>query len=575
MPEEIKTPISAEADIAKAFEPSATSVRQMRSRLLLRLLLVSLTPLLLLFVYFHFQFRSTLEERSQRQVRTIAINHGTYVDRLIETKASALRSLAESDLCTFPPSKDDIQRLYKILTSLDNIVLDVGVFDDEGRHLYYAGPFQFLEGRNYGNEPWFKALSSSENPLYISDAYLGYRHEAHFIIAVRTEVEGRRWYVRMTINPTRFGDLVEDVQQLVGADAYLINRENVFQSIAPELGKPLSLAPTDMHPDSEADRPPSMIAEKGGYLLAFYPMESVAWTLVVRQPLKLAYAPAAQAMWVSLAILGFGIVFIVFASLLASTTLVRHYVRSERNRKALIDQLVQAGKMSTMGEMAAGVAHEINNPLAIIQSECGLMEDYLDPAFGDRFDRDEFKRRLRSIIDESNRCRSIIHKLLGFARRTASTIRDCDLNQLVATTVELVRKELSLENIEIVLDLSPELEPIQTDGEKIKQVLLNLIRNAADAIGKDGRITILTTRSATEISFIVSDTGSGISEENLKNIFLPFFTTKEVGKGTGLGLSISHGIVTSLGGRIGVTSQLGVGTSFEIALHTRNGQRKG
>jgi two-component system, NtrC family, sensor kinase len=194
------------------------------------------------------------------------------------------------------------------------------------------------------------------------------------------------------------------------------------------------------------------------------------------------------------------------------------------------------------------------------------MEDLLDPSLGDGFDRDVFRDYLRSIREEVFRCRGITKKLLGFARRTASTIEPQDANGLVRESVGLIAKELTLENIRVELDLAEGLPEIRTDGEKIKQVILNLVRNAADAIGKDGTITVRTARAREGISLRVADTGVGIPPEVLDKIFLPFFTTKEVGKGTGLGLSISHGIVTSLGGSIDVASKVGEGTTFEIRL---------
>ena len=141
---------------------------------------------------------------------------------------------------------------------------------------------------------------------------------------------------------------------------------------------------------------------------------------------------------------------------------------------------------------------------------------------------------------------------------------------MVRDAVELIQKEFTLENIEIRIETDDQLPAIETDAEKIKQVFINLLRNARDAIGKDGRITISSHENSETVSVIISDTGRGIEAEVLPKIFQPFFTTKEVGKGTGLGLSISHGIVTSLGGAIHVSSRVGKGTSFEIELPKRS-----
>jgi signal transduction histidine kinase len=257
---------------------------------------------------------------------------------------------------------------------------------------------------------------------------------------------------------------------------------------------------------------------------------------------------------------------LVLASVYATATLVRRVARSERERSRLEGQLIQAGKLSTLGEMAAAVAHEIHNPLAAILSEAGVMEDVLDPALAGEFDRAEFRARLASIREEVMRCRGITHRLLGFARPSAPTIARHDLNRIAEAAVDLVGREFALENIAARLDLADGPVEVRTDGEQARQVVLNLLRNAADAIGKNGTITVATRRRRDGAVLRVTDTGVGIAPEDQERVFLPFFTTKEAGKGTGLGLSISHGIVTALGGTIRVESRLGHGSTFEVFL---------
>jgi two-component system NtrC family sensor kinase len=174
-----------------------------------------------------------------------------------------------------------------------------------------------------------------------------------------------------------------------------------------------------------------------------------------------------------------------------------------------------------------------------------------------------------NIEDAVFRCRDITRKLLSFVRKTDIQLKPHDINKLADELVEgFWRREMAVSNIEIVKHYAPGPLDIVTDGNQIKQVLLNVLNNAADAIQPPGRITITTARAAEGISVGIADTGKGISPEKMGRIFIPFFTTKGVGKGTGLGLSVSLGIVRSLGGRILVESLPGRGSVFTVMLPT-------
>ena len=244
-------------------------------------------------------------------------------------------------------------------------------------------------------------------------------------------------------------------------------------------------------------------------------------------------------------------------------------VRKANEQKCSLDeQLIQTQKFAAIGELSSGIAHEINNPLAIIgqESEWGihlLQSDELR----DFKQVNELTDSLREITLQVKRCKEITHRLLNFARKMETLLQRVDVNRLIEDMTKWVERETKQHNIHIVRRFQKDLPQVVTDAPLLRQVILNLLDNAAYAIQKDGAIT-LTTRLADhgQVEIIVTDTGSGISKENLGKIFDPFFTTKPPGKGTGLGLSICHRIINKLGGHISVTSEPGHGTTFTIRL---------
>jgi len=244
-------------------------------------------------------------------------------------------------------------------------------------------------------------------------------------------------------------------------------------------------------------------------------------------------------------------------------------VRKANEQKCFLDeQLIQSQKLAAIGELSSGIAHEINNPLAIIGQESEWVNHLLQSdELGDFKQVNDLKDSLREITRQVERCKDITHRLLNFARKMETLLQVVDVNRLIEDMTKLVERETKQHNINIVRRFQKDLPPVVSDAPLLRQVILNLLNNAAYAIEKDGAIT-LTTRSTDhgQVEIIVTDTGSGISNENLSKIFNPFFTTKPPGKGTGLGLSISHRIIDKLGGHISVTSELGHGTTFTIRL---------
>jgi two-component system, NtrC family, sensor kinase len=232
-------------------------------------------------------------------------------------------------------------------------------------------------------------------------------------------------------------------------------------------------------------------------------------------------------------------------------------------------EVARSEKLASIGQLAAGVAHELNNPLTGVLTFTSLLRRKLPDGSQDAEDLD-------LVIRETRRCASIIRRLLDFARDKPPAMGPVELNRLVEDTVRFVERSAALQQIEISLQLDPDLPELHADGDLLKQVLMNLLVNAQQAIEGQGRILVRSRlrparrgtdgTSGAAIEVAISDTGCGIARANLQRIFDPFFTSKEVGKGTGLGLSVSYGIVKAHGGDIEVESNVGEGSTFRVFL---------
>ena len=244
--------------------------------------------------------------------------------------------------------------------------------------------------------------------------------------------------------------------------------------------------------------------------------------------------------------------------------------RTQELRRAQAET-IRGEKLASVGLLASGVAHELNNPLTGILTFSHLLRQKMPDNSPDAEDMD-------LVIDETKRCAAIIKRLLDFAREKQSEKEFTDLNHIIKDTVRIVERPAHLRDIEITLDLDRTLPTIWIDADQIKQVIMNMLVNAQHAVEEKGSIAIRTRRSphkrapapGTEpipmVEMSIVDTGCGIPEKNLRQIFDPFFTSKDVGKGTGLGLAVSHGIVEAHGGLIEVESKVGEGSTFRVFL---------
>lgn len=545
-------------------------------KFILLTLVCSLVPLLLVGWGMNIHYSRFSRDRMMNAFQKEVEHHRKLIELFLNERSTKLQLVSQTH------SKEDLgkigplARIFEIMNRDYASIADLGVIDEFGNHLAYIGPYSLMD-KNYSQALWFKEVM--EKGCYISDMFLGFRNVPHFIIAIARREKGEKWILRATIDTEFFRSLVENVRIGKTGEVYLLNQEGIYQTSSRFSGKIMEKAPFPVDPAHEGSKvrifDPDGVngAQKGGVrqIIATAWLKEPEWMLVVRQDYEEAFDSVNHANYSILVFLHLSALTILIVSILSARYLIKIIQRRDREADQLNQQLMQAGKLASIGELSAGVAHEINNPLAIILTERQILLDIagqisnMDTEF-----KEQLTNSLSQIDSQVNRCKRITQNLLRFARRTKSVIETVNLNAFLEEVVELMEREAKSGGIKFFTNFQPDLPLLLSDPSQLQQVFLNMINNAIDAHdGKPYGSIHLTTRfdeDAEMLSISFADTGLGIQETNMKKIFDPFFTTKSVGKGTGLGLSICYSIVKMLGGDIAVKSEYGKGAEFIISM---------
>ena len=407
-------------------------------------------------------------------------------------------------------------------------------------------------------------------PVTVTDVQAGPEGFARFFIMTDAAKPSPARSVVLSANAFLFSSLLDRERLGRTGEAFIINDSGILQTGSILHGGMLDRVDETLAGDGPTAERVLRRAWRGTELLyAVLPLDNVpGWRLVVQRDAKeLAEARNSAA----LRFAGLGLLCLVtlgVAAVRACKSILEIQAKMDEDKARLSNCDLQVQKLDAISQLGVGIAHEVNNPLAIIGEEAGWMQDLLRrESFKDNPDAGELRDSLRQIVTQTARSREITHKLLSFGGKTDGTIRDVDMNSLVTDVVVLRRREASQKNIEIREELAGKLPVILSEPALLRQLLINLINNSMDAMPDGGTVTVSTVAGDDGgVRLEVRDTGFGIPHENLDKIFDPFFTTKPPGKGAGLGLSISHGILQRVGGRISVASTPGQGTTVTVEL---------
>jgi len=529
--------------------------------------LVAIIPLVVMTAVNYHQYQDAFHAESLRPVASFTQIAKVSLEAFLSERVSALSLASRTES---PADLRDPEKLGTLLERMKRSFggfIDLGLVDETGRQVSYAGPYD-LQGRSYSEQDWFHEVGL--RGVYISDVFLGYRHLPHFVIAVSFDSHEASGYVlRATIDADTIVRQIGALTMDPSDDAFLINARGVLQTPSRFHGKalepcPLPVPPMSTHPDILESRD-----QDGGALI-------IGYAYIERSPfiLMLLRRPGSlQAGWLRLrrnllVFLAISIALILAVVYGGSRYMVNRTRNADVRRAVMYHEMEYTNKMAAIGRLAAGVAHEINNPLAIIGEKAGLHKDLL--SLSDELPpKEKMIALVDSVLESVNRCGAITHRLLGFAKHMHTEREAIDLHLLLRGVLGFLEREAGYRNLDVTFHVDENVPTVESDRGQLQQVFVNIVNNAFAAVDDGGKIDIsITNFDADHVSVDVCDNGVGITEDDLKHIFEPFFTTRK-GAGTGLGLSITYGIIDKLGGRIEVSSKRGMGSCFTVILPVR------
>ncbi|MDR2551144.1 MAG: hypothetical protein LBD10_13190 [Desulfobulbus sp.] len=496
--------------------------------------------------------------------RQVAEHRNDAINTFLQCQVNYLATLMNLYELDHLQQQENLNKLFLAVNRGDKAgdIVDLQLIGTNGRQLAYVGPYQDkIEGKDYQDSPWFKEVLA--RGTYVSDVFSGFRNYPHFVIAL---TDPRKSFVlRATINSGIFNSLLHSAQIGPGGDAFILNSNGEFQTPSLQKASRLNAAEIALlhhHTGTE-------LTSDGDYLYVGKWLNGNMWLLVVKA--KITDSLSGYFKYrdrIIFTVVAIAALFLVI-SYGISRFIVARIRQADREQTALDQQMAHIEKMANIGRLAAGIAHEINNPLQLIQMQAGWIDELLQEENPQQvLNLEEYRKSVSKIKQHVNRAGTITHRLLGFSRKISAEY-DVQINELLQETISFLESEARANSISFNLQLDESLPTLRTDGAQVQQALLNLIENALDAVGPEGTIDVVTARSGKEISVQIADNGPGIEQEVLEKIWEPFFTTKEAGKGTGLGLSICSDIAHRVGGTITVENRPQGGASFTLRLPLR------
>jgi signal transduction histidine kinase len=533
---------------------------------------VALVPLIIWALAGYRLHQDTTEAELKLRTSQLVSNSWRSVSLFVSERRSVLDFIAHDYSLE---ALNDKARLAEILDNLNKRFsgfTHLGVIAGSGIQQSYVGSHR-LEDVDYHNEPWFRLVL--QDGVYISELVTGFRGEPHFDLAVKRNLpDGSFFVLHAALDAQTFNELIAQFEVGEKTDTFVINREGVLQTPSRFYGSVFNKIPSripDYSPKAQVFESKNAKNERAVIGYAYIP-ETPFILMIVKQQGELIQ-PWYKTGWAFTGILAASILMILLVTLAVASHLVDQIHQADQERVDTLHQAEYTHKMVSLGRLASGVAHEINNPLAIINEKAGHIKDIF--TLTEAYKKDP---KLISLVDSVlatvQRCAEVTKGLLNFARHLNVSIQTINLQEIVSEVKSVLAKEAEFRCITVGVNLSKNIPPFESDRGKLEQIFFNLFNNAIAAMQGGGHLEIEARREDTDfVSIIFSDSGPGIAKADLKHVFEPFFYARTGESGMGLGLAVTYALVQEVGGQISVQSELGKGTRFNIRLPLKMPQK--
>ena len=533
--------------------------RRLFNSIVVALLAASFIPLLVIGGGMYYHTVSILEQKTLAALDAEISEHREAIDQFLTERTMDLKLLSSNLGFDYLTAPGNLKKAFDTLQKELPCFTDMGVIDDQGRHRAYVGPYDLLS-KNYKETPWFKAIQQRE--FYVSDVFLGFRSDPHFIIGVKQKTSEGFWILRATVDTEYFEHLVAEILSKRDGDAYVVNRDGIFQTTPRWGGKIMGQSEVKHMEPFKGVR----LEERGGKIVMTAWLERAPWLCVAEFKREDIYSPLRNVRNVGIFVLVLGTMLIVLTVILTTNYLFSRLETKRRNIRFLDQQLQHSSRMASSMKLASGFVREVNETLSNMDLVLSWVDELAQGDLSAEGSRRELRESLKEVKSEVIRARKATDKFLKSTQSSLPIIREVKLQDLLDEIIELLGGELNFNSITVKREYQDSLPPVPSDPSQLRQVFQNLLVNAVTAIGQDGVITVTAHQAEKSVVVSVGDTGPGIPRERLEKIFDPLFTTKP--DGTGLGLSIGAGILKKLGGTISVKSEVGKGSVFTVEIPT-------